>query len=91
MTETEALIQKYMQESKEFKEAYLEERKKSEIALALIQLREEKHLSQRELAKLVGKPQSTIARIENQSMNPSFDLLSEIAEKVGKEMKIEFV
>ncbi|OJG74703.1 hypothetical protein RV10_GL004691 [Enterococcus pallens] len=56
----------------------------------MTQLRSELGLSQRELAERVGKPQSTIARIENGSMNPSFSVLYEIAAKVGKELHIEF-
>ncbi|OJG76409.1 hypothetical protein RV10_GL003737 [Enterococcus pallens] len=47
-------------------------------------------MTQRELAEKVGKPQSTIARIENGSMNVSFNVLYEIATSVGKEVTIGF-
>jgi transcriptional regulator with XRE-family HTH domain len=53
-----------------------------------MKLREEEGLSQRELAKKVGKPQSTIARIENGSMNVTFNTLIEIVQALGKKMTI---
>lgn len=56
-----------------------------------MRLREEKGLSQRELAELVGKPQSTIARIENGNMNTTVKLLEEIAEPLDKEIVIKFI
>lgn len=48
-------------------------------------------MSQREFAELVGKPQSTIARIESGSMNVSIRLLNEIALAAGKEVSFQFV
>lgn len=63
----------------------------SDIAKLIRGLREELQLSQRQFAKLVGKPHSTIARIENGSMSPTVSLLQEIASSAGKELKITFV
>jgi transcriptional regulator with XRE-family HTH domain len=40
---------------------------------------------------LAGKPQSTIARIENGNMNASLKVLSEIAASVGRKLEIRFV
>ncbi|VDG31693.1 transcriptional regulator [Lactobacillus backii] [Lactiplantibacillus mudanjiangensis] len=42
-----------------------------EVAVKVCELRDQLGMSQREFADLVGKPQSTIARIENGSMNAS--------------------
>jgi ribosome-binding protein aMBF1 (putative translation factor) len=64
------------------------EGKRLETAIALMKLREEEGLSQRELAKKVGKPQSTIARIENGSMNVTFDTLMDIVLALGRKMTI---
>ena len=61
------------------------------IAKIIKKLREELQLSQRQFAKLAGKPHSTIARIENGSMSPTISLLQEIASSAGKELKITFV
>ena len=90
MSSIDELIKKKKAESATFAAEYEKESQRLEVAIALTQLRKELGLSQRELAEKVGKPQSTIARIENGSMNPSFTILSEIANKVGKELHVEF-
>lgn len=54
-------------------------------------LRLELGLSQMEFAKRVGKPQSTIGRIEAGTMIPTIKLLSEIATKANKRLEISFV
>lgn len=90
MSSIDELIKKKKVESATFAAEYEKESQRLEVAIALTQLRKELGLSQRELAEKVGKPQSTIARIENGSMNPSFTILYEIANKVGKELHVEF-
>jgi len=62
-----------------------------DAAVAVRKLRNQKQLTQREFAELVGKPQSTIARIETGQMNVSVKLLSEIALAAGKQLSIQFV
>lgn len=86
-----------------FKDEYLEELgpdaiQEYEIALLefqiankLKELRKELNLSQRDFAKRLNKPQSTVARVENGSMSPTVGLLEEIAKCSNKELKIEFV
>ena len=54
-------------------------------------MRKELNLSQRDFAKRLNKPQSTVARVENGSMSPTVGLLEEIAKCSNKELKIEFV
>lgn len=61
-----------------------------ESAVALLKAREDAGLTQRELAKRVDVPQSTIARIERGN-NTSVDTLSKIANALGKKLKVEFV
>ena len=90
MSSIDELIKKKKAESATFAAEYEKESQRLEVAIALTQLRKELGLSQRELAEKVGKPQSTIARIENGSMTPSFTILYEIANKVGKELHVEF-
>ena len=53
-------------------------------------LRTNMGLSQSEFASLIGKPQSTIARIENGSMNASTKILSEIAQATNQRLTIQF-
>lgn len=64
---------------------------KSKSSTLVKNLRLELGLSQMEFAKRVGKPQSTIARIETDVMIPTVHLLSDIATKVGKRLEIKFV
>lgn len=61
-----------------------------EVAVKVRDLREKLALSQREFATLVGKPQSTIARIENGSMNASTKILAEIAQATNRRLTISF-
>jgi DNA-binding XRE family transcriptional regulator len=61
-----------------------------EVAVKVRDLRENMGMSQREFASLVGKPQSTIARIENGSMNASTKVLSEIAQATNQRLTIQF-
>lgn len=72
-----------------FKQGFDKEMTKLESAVALMKLREEQGLSQRELARLAHVPQSTIARIEK-GANTSVDTLIKIASALGKELKISF-
>lgn len=61
-----------------------------EVAVKVRDLRENMGMSQREFANLIGKPQSTIARIENGTTNASTKVLSEIAQATNKRLIIQF-
>lgn len=61
-----------------------------EVAVKVRNLRENMGMSKREFASLIGKPQSTIARIENGSMNASTKVLSEIAQATKQRLTIQF-
>jgi len=74
----------------EFATAIQKESANLEAAVAVRELRDSLKMSQRDFAKLVGKPQSTIARIENGSMNVSVGLLGQIASMSNKELDIKF-
>ena len=60
------------------------------IGNAVIELRKSMGLTQKEMADKVGKPQSTIARIETGNMAPSFSLISDIATALNKKLNINF-
>jgi ribosome-binding protein aMBF1 (putative translation factor) len=85
------LIAKKRAASASFDKAFAEESDKLEAAYALMKLREEQGLTQQQLADRSGKPQSTIARIENANMNVTVSVLGEIARSTGKQLKIAFV
>lgn len=61
-----------------------------EVAVKVRNLRENMGMSQRAFASLIGKPQSTIARIENGAMNASTKVLSEIAQATNQRLTIQF-
>ena len=54
-------------------------------------LREQNHLTQKELAERTGINQADISKLENGTRNPSVNLLKRLAEGMGMALKIEFV
>lgn len=90
MTWIEDFATEQCAKSKEFAETYAAESEKLDIAVALTQLRNEMGLTQQQLADISGKPQSTIARIEKASTNPTVGLLAEIAASVGRTLEVRF-
>ena len=61
-----------------------------EYIKAIIAVRLEKKLSQKELAKRTGMRQSNISRIENGKSSPTIATLQQIAVGLGKTLHIEF-
>jgi DNA-binding XRE family transcriptional regulator len=59
-----------------------------EIKEQLIRIRIEQGLSQADLAKKIGTQQSAISRLESGDCNPSIELLSKVAQALGKEVHI---
>jgi len=91
MSKIEKLIERKCKASEEFAKEYGKENDRLQVAVALMRLREAEGLTQRQLAERVGKPQSTIARIENGNMNVSYGVLSDIAASLGKRLDIRFL
>jgi len=63
------------------------------IARLVRSLRKEKHITQFELAKRIGVPQSFVSRIENpmSDKEPNLQTLAKLANAFGKKMVIEWV
>jgi DNA-binding XRE family transcriptional regulator len=59
-----------------------------EIKEQLIKIRIEQGLSQADLAKKIGTQQSAISRLESGDCNLSIELLSKVAQALGKEVHI---
>jgi len=74
----------------EFAKEYKALEPEFELVRQIIQAREEKHLTQKQLAELTGIPQGHISRIENGNYNPSLAYLKRIASGLGKELYIQF-
>jgi len=76
----------------EFKKHYQEERQALKLAMKIAELRDQKGLSQQELAKLMGTSQQAISRIESGAYEGfTLKTLEKIAEATGMRVKIEFV
>lgn len=72
----------------DFKKGFERENERLDTAIALMKIREEEGLTQKQLAEKVGKPQSTIARIESGTMNVTFDLMIDIVQAMGRKLSI---
>ncbi len=62
-----------------------------EIRDAMIAVRRENHLTQKELADKTGLTQSSISNIENGSSKPTIDSLKKIADATGTRLVIDFL
>ena len=91
MSKTSKGIKRRKSESPEFKQAFEEEQAKLDFADLLFELRQQTGLNQTAFAKKVNKSRSTIARIESARMEPSFSMLEDIAQALGKHVEIRFV
>ena len=76
----------------EFKAYYQEERQALKLAMKIAELRNQKGLTQQELARLMGTSQQAISRIESGEYEGfTLKTLEKIAEATGMRVKIEFV
>ena len=62
-----------------------------QIIKAMLKARNEKAMTQKQLADLTGIPQADISRLENGSANPSLKTLQRLADGMGMKLKLEFV
>ena len=76
----------------EFKAYCQEERQALKLAMKIAELRNQKGLTQQELARLMGTSQQAISRIESGDYEGfTLKTLEKIAEATGMRVKIEFV
>lgn len=61
------------------------------LATNLIEAREEKHMTQKQLAEACGIYQADISKIERGLANPSISTLNRLAEAMGMELNVIFV
>ena len=62
-----------------------------QITMSIIEGREEKALTQKQLAETTGIAQADISRLENGTANPSLRTLKRLAAGLGMQLKLEFV
>ena len=61
-----------------------------QIIKAMIDARNEKGITQKELSSITGITQGDISKLENGTANPSIRTLQRIAEGLGKNLVIQF-
>ena len=77
--------------NKEFRKLYEIERAKVALAQRIAEMRQEKHLNQKELAARLGVSQQFVSQIETgEGKNLTLDTLIRIAESLGHKVKISF-
>jgi ribosome-binding protein aMBF1 (putative translation factor) len=72
----------------EYKKGYEALRPRYALIGELVRLRNEKGLTQKELAQRLGMQQSAIARFEAGVLNPSFDFVSRLTTALGMRLRI---
>lgn len=91
LTKTEKILDLYKKRSAKDAKEINEQQQALSAAVAIVRLRNNLGLSQRQFSKLVQIPHSTISRIENGDMNPSSKLLGKIAVRTHRHLEIQFV
>jgi predicted transcriptional regulator len=82
---------KIILKNKEVQEELNNNEAEYKIIEEIITARQERSLTQKGLAELVGTKQSNISRLESGNYNPTIDFLDKIARAVGKELVIRMV
>lgn len=77
-------------ENPEFKKEWDNLEVEFQIIKAMIDGRNENHLTQRELSDMTGIAQGDISKIENGNANPSIKTLDRLADALGKKLKVTF-
>lgn len=62
-----------------------------DIIQAMIDARNNQHLTQKDLSEKTGITQADISRIENGTRNPSLAMVKRLAEGLGMRLKLEFI
>jgi transcriptional regulator with XRE-family HTH domain len=75
---------------KEFAQEYGENIAKAEIAVAVTQARRSKNLTQEELANILSKSQSYVAKIESGDANPTIGNVGRILASIGVRISADF-
>lgn len=86
-------LKKHLQEKMKnhaFAKAWEETELEFQISRAVIKLRVDMDLTQKQLAQRVGVPQSVIARLESGRHLPSLRSLKQIAKKLGLHVVLDF-
>jgi transcriptional regulator with XRE-family HTH domain len=75
----------------EFRAEYENMQPEFDLIRAIVDARNERHLTQKELAEITGINQADISKIENGTRNPSLNMLKRLAEGMGTKLELKFV
>ncbi|KJY54449.1 DNA-binding helix-turn-helix protein [Lactobacillus kullabergensis] len=89
-TETEKMLDELTKDDPKLKEYAEQYSRQLDASVAVTKLRKKEGLSQQDLADKVNVSKSTIARIENGTMNPTLKMLDKIGMAVGKHLLISY-
>lgn len=87
--DAKAELEKEFIRDPEFKKVWEDSRMEFEILAKLTRLRNEKGLTQKELAEKMGKHQQTISKIEKREKSPTLTTLCDLANAL--DVDIEFI
>lgn len=91
MSKIQNFIKKDIEKNPKLKGKYEQVSLNLDAAVLVKDMREDLGMTQVEFAKYVGKPQSTIGRIESGNMNVSIGLLNEIANRAHRQVKLVLI
>lgn len=91
MSFADRYIAKKIKENPALKSEFEQEDLNLKASILVRDMRNDLGMSQQKFSKYVGKPQSTISRIESGSMNVTGGLLSEIATAAHRQIKLVLV
>lgn len=78
-------------EDSNFKKEYDDLEPEYDNINAMIKVRKERGLTQKQLSELTGISQADISRIENGTRNPSLEMIKRLATGMGMRLKLEFI
>ena len=75
----------------EFRAAYDAEDKRIELVLQIIKLRQQRGMTQADLAKAIGTRQANVSRLERFDANLTLGTLEKVAQALGVNLQIDLV
>jgi ribosome-binding protein aMBF1 (putative translation factor) len=75
----------------EFRAAYDAEDKRIELVLQIIKLRQQRGMTQADLAKAIGTRQANVSRLERFDANLTLGTLEKVAQALGANLQIDLV
>lgn len=80
-----------MMQNPEFAKEYMANQPEMDVIRAIVDARNSRNLTQKQLAERTGINQADISKLENGTRNPSLNLLKRLADGMDMILKIEFI